>query len=101
MSPVSTSNPPQPAPRSLDAILAVAPLLPGLVAFGLVYGVLARQTGLSLAVTTMMSALVFAGAAQFTAVSMWGQAGGALIVVTTLMINLRHLLVGASMAPHL
>jgi predicted branched-subunit amino acid permease len=49
----------------------------------------------------MMSALVFAGAAHFTAVSMWGQAGGGLIVVTTLMINLRHLLMGASMAPHL
>ena len=101
MSPASTSNAPQSAPRSLDAIVAVAPLVPGLVVFGLVYGVLARQSGLSLAATTMMSALVFAGAAQFTAVSMWGQAGGALIVVTTLMINLRHLLMGASMAPHL
>jgi 4-azaleucine resistance transporter AzlC len=101
MSPASTSNACQPAPRGLDAIVAVAPLVPGVAAFGLVYGVLARQTGLSLAATTMMSALVFAGAAQFTAVSMWGQAGGALIVLTTLMINLRHLLMGASMAPHL
>jgi predicted branched-subunit amino acid permease len=48
-----------------------------------------------------MSVLVFAGAAQFTAVSVWGQASGGLIVATTFMINLRHLLMGASVAPHL
>jgi 4-azaleucine resistance transporter AzlC len=77
------------------------PLLPGVAVFGLVYGVVARQAGLSLVATTTMSVLVFAGASQFTAVSMWGQAGGLLIVATTLMINLRHLLMGASMAPHL
>jgi 4-azaleucine resistance transporter AzlC len=70
-------------------------------AFGLVYGLVARQAGLSLGATTAMSAMVFAGAAQFTAVGMWGQAGPGLIVLTTLMINLRHLLMGASLAPHL
>jgi 4-azaleucine resistance transporter AzlC len=70
-------------------------------AFGLVYGVLARQAGLSLPATIAMSALVFAGASQFTAVSIWGQASGPLIVLTTLIINLRHLLMGASVAPHL
>jgi hypothetical protein len=37
----------------------VAPLVPGVAAFALVYGVLARQAGLSLLATTMMSALVF------------------------------------------
>lgn len=101
MSPASSLNAPQSVSRFRDAIVAVGPLVPGVLVFGLVYGVMARQRGLSLAAATMMSALVFAGAAQFTAVSMWGQAGGALIVVTTLMINLRHLLMGASVAPHL
>jgi 4-azaleucine resistance transporter AzlC len=71
------------------------------VAFGLVYGVLARQAGLSPAATVTMSLLVFAGAAQFTAVVMWGQAAGALIVLTTFIVNLRHLLMGASVAPYL
>lgn len=101
MSPASASDSPPPAPRFRDGLVAVVPLVPGVAVFGLVYGVLARQTGLSLAATTTMSGLVFAGAAQFTAVSIWGQASGPLIVVTTLMINLRHLLMGASMAPHL
>lgn len=82
-------------------LAATAPVVPGAVAFGLVYGVLARQAGLSLWATMAMSVLVFAGAAQFTAVSMWGQAGAGLIIATTLMINLRHLLMGASVAPHL
>ncbi len=82
-------------------LAATAPVVPGAIAFGLVFGVLARQAGLSLGATATMSVLVFAGAAQFTAVSMWGQASGGLIILTTFMINLRHLLMGASVAPHL
>jgi 4-azaleucine resistance transporter AzlC len=82
-------------------IRASLPLVPGVAAFSLVYGILARHAGLSLDATLAMSALVFAGAAQFTAVSMWTQASPALIVLTTFIINLRHLLMGASLAPHL
>jgi len=82
-------------------LASTAPVVPGAVAFGLVYGLLARQVGLSFPATVIMSLLVCAGAAQFTAVEMWGQAGGPLIVLTTLIINLRHLLMGASVAPHL
>jgi len=48
-----------------------------------------------------MSLLVHAGSAQFVALGMWNIASGAAIVLTTLVINLRHLLMGASMAPHL
>jgi 4-azaleucine resistance transporter AzlC len=75
----------------------------GLVPFGLTYGIMARQAGLSWLESYTMSLLVFAGAAQFTAVSMLGAGGvqAALIVFTTLLINLRHLLMGASLAPYL
>jgi 4-azaleucine resistance transporter AzlC len=79
------------------------PLMVGLVPFGLAYGIMARQAGLTWLESYTMSLLVFAGAAQFTAVSMLG-AGGVqvgLIVFTTLLINLRHLLMGASLAPYL
>jgi branched chain amino acid efflux pump len=98
--------PPTPIPGSpscgvTDGLKATLPLAPGVVAFGLVYGVLARQAGLDFRATAAMSALVFAGASQFTAVSMWGQIGGGAIVLTTFIINLRHLLMGASLAPHL
>ncbi len=48
-----------------------------------------------------MSMLVHAGSAQFTALGMWGVAGAVPIILTTLVINLRHLLMGASIAPYL
>jgi predicted branched-subunit amino acid permease len=59
MTPASTSNSPLSAARFWDGLVGVVPLVPGVVAFGLVYGELARQTGLNLAATTMMSVLVF------------------------------------------
>jgi 4-azaleucine resistance transporter AzlC len=82
-------------------VWASAPLVPGVVAFGLLYGMLARQVGFSPGEAWIMSLIVHAGSAQFVALGIWGSAGAAAIVVTTLVINLRHLLMGASLAPHL
>jgi 4-azaleucine resistance transporter AzlC len=49
-----------------------------------------------------MSLLVFAGASQFTAVGMFAAAAAPVaIVVTTLIVNARHLLLAASLAPYL
>lgn len=74
----------------------------GVVPFGLAYGIVASQTGLSIAETTLMSLVVFAGAAQFMAVSMLQSGVSTLfIVLSTLMINLRHLLMGLSLSPYL
>jgi predicted branched-subunit amino acid permease len=56
-------------------ILATAPLLPGIVAFGLFYGMIARQVGFRPWEAWAMSAIVHAGSAQFTALGMWGAAG--------------------------
>jgi len=82
-------------------ILATAPLLPGVVAFGLFYGMIARQVGFSPWEAWAMPAIVHAGSAQFTALGMWGAAGALPIILTTLVINLRHMLMGASVAPYL
>ncbi len=82
-------------------VLATAPLAPGVVAFGLLYGVMARQVGFSPWDAWAMSIIVHAGSAQFTALGMWEAAGAIPIILTTLVVNLRHLLMGASMAPHL
>jgi 4-azaleucine resistance transporter AzlC len=81
--------------------LAAAPLLPGVIAFGLLYGVMARQVGFSPWEALAMSLIVHAGSAQFVALGMWNTAGPAAIILTTLVINLRHLLMGASISPHL
>ena len=82
-------------------LIATAPLVPGVVMFGLLYGVMARQVGLSPWEALAMSLIVHAGSAQFTALGMWASAGTWAIVLTTLAINLRHLLMGASIAPYL
>lgn len=76
------------------------PLFIGVIPFGLVFGVTARQTGLGLSETTLMSSTVFAGAAQFVALSLWHEPLPVLtIVFTTFLVNLRFLLMGATLRP--
>lgn len=78
------------------------PLLVGVFAYGLVFGVLARQTRLSFVEAVLMSALVNAGSSQFVALDMWhGAFAAPAIIFTTLVVNLRHLLMGAALAPWL
>ncbi len=82
-------------------IRAALPLCLGITPYGLVIGLLAPRAGLGPYGALAMSALVFAGSAQFIAVGLLG--GGAsylLVVLTTLVVNLRHLLYGASLGPY-
>lgn len=77
-----------------------APVVVSGLAIGLVFGVLARQAGLSAAEAVAMSALVFSGAAQFAVLGLWGPALPVFaITLTTLVIGLRHLLMGAALSP--
>jgi 4-azaleucine resistance transporter AzlC len=92
------------APRSefLAGVRAELPILLGVSPFGLIYGVLALSAGLPPGLAFAMSSVVFAGSAQFVAVPLLGSGTPALVVlVTTLVVNLRHLLYGASVAPYL
>ncbi|HEY3318760.1 MAG TPA: AzlC family ABC transporter permease [Coriobacteriia bacterium] len=78
------------------------PLALGAVPFGLAYGVVAMRTGLTVAETVVMSLVVFAGASQFMAVVMiQSGAGIPLIVASTFLVNLRHLVMGLSLSPYL
>jgi predicted branched-subunit amino acid permease len=77
---------------------AIAPLWLGVVPFALVYAVLARDAGLSLLETQALSAIVFAGSAQVSAVGLFGGGAAALeIVSTTFLLNVRHVLYGLSL----
>jgi predicted branched-subunit amino acid permease len=68
------------------------------IAFGLAFGALAHDRGISLIETALMSALVFAGSAQYPAVLAWTHPPAALpILLTTFAINARHLLFGAAL----
>ena len=82
-------------------LLATLPLAPGVVAFGLLYGAMARQVGFSPGEAWAMSLIVHAGSAQFTALGMWETASAVPIILTTLIVNLHHMLLGASVAPYL
>ncbi len=69
-------------------------------AFAVVYGLAARQTGLSLAEGLAMSAVAYGGAAQFAALGLLAQGVPWLgIVVLSALLNARHLLYSASLAP--
>jgi len=78
------------------------PILIGVVPFGMIYGVLAIAAGLPAGVAQAMSAIVFAGSAQFLAVKLIGVGTPATVVIlTAFVVNLRHALYSASVAPHL
>jgi 4-azaleucine resistance transporter AzlC len=75
-------------------------LVPSVVVYGSVLGGLAVQAGLRPAEVWLMSVLVFAGASQFVAVPLI--AGGAAplsVVLTTYVVNMRHYLMAATLAP--
>jgi 4-azaleucine resistance transporter AzlC len=70
------------------------------VAFGLLFGVLSRKAGLSLGEVCLMSSLVFTGSGQVIAIGMWATPIPILaIVATTLLVSLRHILMGLTLQP--
>ncbi len=78
------------------------PLVVGAIPFGVIFGALAVTSGISPAGALGMSLLVFAGSAQFIAASLVAQGAGlAIIIFTTLIVNLRHALYSATLAPRL
>lgn len=78
------------------------PLLVGAFPFGLIYGALAVTSGLSPLAAGAMSAVVFAGSAQFIAVGLIAAGTPAVIIaLTTFVVNARHMLYSATLAPHL
>ena len=77
---------------------AMMPLWLGVAPFGVAYAVIARSGGLSLVETQALSLFVFAGASQVIAVGLFARgAGGLEIVLTTFLLNVRHVLYGVSL----
>ncbi|MEG2140694.1 MAG: AzlC family ABC transporter permease [Bilophila sp.] len=78
------------------------PIVLGYLPLGFAYGVLAVQNGIPPIPAVLMSLFVFAGSGQFIAAGLWGMGASVLsIVFTTFVVNLRHLLMAASLAPWL
>jgi 4-azaleucine resistance transporter AzlC len=78
------------------------PLVVGGIPFGIIFGALAVTSGLSEGGAAAMSAFVFAGSAQFIAAGLVASGVSVgFIVLTTFVVNLRHLLYSATLAPHM
>lgn len=70
------------------------------IPIGLLFGAVATSKGLSPLEVGLMSSLVFAGGAQFAALEIWSvPVPVAALAFSTLLINLRHVLMGASLTP--
>lgn len=86
----------------IRAFKQTLPVILGYLPIGFAYGVLAQKSGLSGLNTVLMSLMVFAGSAQLIAVGLLAAGvGAATVILTTFMVNLRHLLMSASLAPFL
>lgn len=78
------------------------PIIIGYLPIGIAYGMLAVKKGLTPLQTTAMSFFVFAGSSQLVAIEMISsQAAAAAVIAMTFLVNLRNLLLSASLSLHL
>ncbi len=82
--------------------VAAQPLAASVALYGAVFGVLAGESGLSVADALLMSAFVYSGSAQLAAVEI-GVAVALLpqLLLAVLLLNARYLLYGAALRPWL
>lgn len=80
--------------------LTCIPIALGVAGYGIAFGMLASQAGLSVAEAALMSGTVVAGASQIVAIELWANPlPVAAILLTTFAINLRYSLMGAALQP--
>lgn len=90
-----------PREEFLGGVKATIPLDIGALPFGMIFGALAITSGISPLGAAAMSVFVFAGSAQFIGVGLVAQGVAApIIILTTFVVNLRHALYGATLAPY-
>lgn len=78
------------------------PIVFGYLPIGFAYGVLAQKAGISILNTILMSVVVFAGSAQLIAVELVALGlTPSTILLTTFIVNLRHMLMSAALSPYL
>lgn len=97
----ATAQKPGTAAAIFSGIRQALPIVLGYVPVSFAYGVLAQKAGISLSGTVAMSILLYAGSGQFIAVDMIGRGlPMASIILTIFVVNLRHLLMSAALAPY-
>lgn len=85
-----------------NGVIDELPILLGVVPFGLIFGALAVHNGLTPFAAQSTSSIIFAGSAQFIAVQLIGAgASTAVILMVVFVVNIRHALYSASVAPYI
>jgi len=85
-----------------QGVIDIFPVIAAASVIGLLWGTLAASKGLSPLETGLMSASIFAGAAQFVAIELWQDpAPWLFLTMTVLIVNVRHVLMGASLSRHM
>ncbi|MCA0027578.1 MULTISPECIES: AzlC family ABC transporter permease [unclassified Mesorhizobium] len=83
-------------------VASCAPVLFGTIPYALVLGAQATQRGLSTAELSLLTGLNFAGGSEFAAIQLWTSPPHVLLIIAiTFLVNSRHLLMGAALAPFL
>ncbi|TCM57708.1 4-azaleucine resistance transporter AzlC [Rhizobium sp. PP-F2F-G48] len=86
----------------LDGMRTITPLIVAVLPIGMVFGSVAATKGLSPLEATLMSAFVFAGGSQFVAMDIWTDpASWSAVGVAALLVNIRHVLMSASLGRRL
>lgn len=83
------------------ALLAVAPLMMGLIPLALILGAQASHVGQSPLTTMLMTGLNVAGGSEFAALGLWSAAPPIIMIAfTTFLINSRHIVLSMALAPY-
>ena len=85
-----------------QGVLQELPLQLGVFPFGIIYGVMAIESGLTFLQALLMSSIIFGGASQIAFVQLLSNSTPYGVILTTVgAINSRHLLYGISMVEYL
>jgi len=80
----------------------VSPLMIPVVPFGIIFGVLAIDLGLSPITTMAMSIIIFGGASQIIFLQLFSAGASSLVILSSVgAVNSRHLLYGAVLSEYL
>jgi 4-azaleucine resistance transporter AzlC len=86
----------------LAGVIDLLPILLGVIPFGLIYGIAAIEAGIPALQAMLMSSVVFSGSAQFAGTQLIAHGGlASVVILTILVVNLRHVMYSATIAPHL
>lgn len=99
---MDTTIQPRAWPGLVAGARAAAPIAVPLFAFGVSFGILARDAGMGVAAPIVMSFTTFAGSAQFAVASVLDDGGTFVAAIAAgILLNLRYIAVGVSVAPSL